>query len=93
MIPLSGRVPGRASGPSQSRDNGGGGLHYVSWKSVCPFRVFPSKGIYRHKGDVSGGPGAHTTWWRGQGVARATLWCDRLLVRPRLSSGLRLPFR
>jgi hypothetical protein len=51
-----------------------------------------------------GGPGAHTTWWRGQGVARATLWCGqgmaratlwcgRLLVWLRLSSGLRLPFR
>jgi hypothetical protein len=43
MIPLSGRVPGRASGPSQSRDDDGGGLQYVSWKSVCPLRVFPSK--------------------------------------------------
>jgi hypothetical protein len=37
-----------------------------------------------------GGLGAHTTWWRGQGVARATLWCGRLLVFLRLSFGLRL---
>jgi hypothetical protein len=58
MIPLSGRVPGRASGPYQSRDDDGGGLQYVSWKSVRPFRVFPSKGIYRWKGDVRG-------WTRG----------------------------
>jgi hypothetical protein len=36
MIPLSGRVPGRASGPSRSRDDDGGGLQYVSWKSVHP---------------------------------------------------------
>jgi hypothetical protein len=42
-----------------------------------------------------GGPGAHTTWWHGQGVARTTLtlWCGRLLVWLRLSPGLRLPFR
>jgi hypothetical protein len=58
MIPLSGRVSGRASGPSRSRDDDGGGLQYVSWKSVRPLRVFPSKGIYRRKGDVRG-------WTRG----------------------------
>jgi hypothetical protein len=32
VIPLSGRVLGRASGPSGSRVNDGGGLQYVSWK-------------------------------------------------------------
>jgi hypothetical protein len=54
MIPLSGRVPERASRPSQSRDDDGDDLQYVSWKSVRPLRVFPSKGIYRRKGDVRG---------------------------------------
>jgi hypothetical protein len=34
--------------------------------------------------------GAHTTWWRGQGVTRATLWCSRLLAALRLPFGLRL---
>jgi hypothetical protein len=63
MIPLSGRVPGRASGPSRSRDDDGGGLQYVSWKSVRLLRVFPSNGIYRWKGDVRG-------WTRGPQVAR-----------------------
>jgi hypothetical protein len=58
MIPLSGRVSGRASGPSRSQDDDGGGLQYVSWKSVRPLRVFSSKGIYWRKGDVSG-------WTRG----------------------------
>jgi hypothetical protein len=58
MIPLFGRVPGRASGPSRSRDNDGGGLQYVLWKSVHLLRVFPLKGIYRRKGDVRG-------WTRG----------------------------
>jgi hypothetical protein len=52
MIPLFGRVPGRASRPSRSRDDDGGGLQYVSWKSVSSFRVFSMKGIYRRKGDV-----------------------------------------
>jgi hypothetical protein len=84
---------GRASGPSRSWDDDGGGLQYVSWKSVRALRVFPSKGNYRQKGDFRG-------WTRGPhhlvvrpGVARATLWCGRLLVRLRLSFGLRLPFR
>jgi hypothetical protein len=66
MIPLSGRVPGRVSGPSQSQDNDGSGLQYVLWKSVRHFRVFPSKGIYRRKGDVR----------------RWTRWSHHLVVRP-----------
>jgi hypothetical protein len=37
-----------------------------------------------------GGPGGPTTWWRGQGLARATLWCGRPLVPLRLSFGLHL---
>jgi hypothetical protein len=43
MIPLFGRVLGRALGPSRSQDDDDGGLQYVSWKSVCPLRVFLSK--------------------------------------------------
>jgi hypothetical protein len=59
MIPLSGRVPRRASGPSRSRDDDGGGFH----------RVFPMKGIYRWKGNVRGwtrGP-HHLVAWPGGG--------------------------
>jgi hypothetical protein len=62
-------------------------------KSVRPLRVFPSKGIYRWKGDVR----MWTRWshhlvaWPG--VARATQWCGYLLVHLRLSSGLRLRVR
>jgi hypothetical protein len=40
-----------------------------------------------------GGPGGHTTLWRGQGVACATLWCGRLLTPLRLFFGLRLRVR
>jgi hypothetical protein len=36
-----------------------------------------------------GGPGGHTTWWRGQGLGRATLWCVWPLVPLHLSFGLR----
>jgi hypothetical protein len=54
VIPLSGRVPGRASGPSQSRVDDGGGLQYVFWKRVRAPRVFLSRGLYRRKGDVRG---------------------------------------
>jgi hypothetical protein len=43
MIPLSDRVPRRASGPSQTRVDDGGGLQFVSWKSVWALRVFPMK--------------------------------------------------
>jgi hypothetical protein len=85
MIPLSGRVLGRASGPSRSRDDDAGGLQYVSWKSVRLLRVFPTKGIYRRKGDVRGWtrrPHHQVAW---PGVACATLMYGRLLVRLRLS--------
>jgi hypothetical protein len=93
MIPLSGRLPGRASGPSRSRDDDGGDLQYVSWKSVRLFRVFLSKGIYKQTGDVR----RWTRWshhlvpWPG--VACTTLWCGCPLVHLRLSSGLRLRVR
>jgi hypothetical protein len=49
MIPLSGRVPGRASRSSRSRDDDGNGLQYVLWKSVHPLGFLPTKGIYRQK--------------------------------------------
>jgi hypothetical protein len=52
VIPLTGRVPRRAYGPSRSRINDGGGLQYVSRKIDRGFRFFPSRGIYRRKGGV-----------------------------------------
>jgi hypothetical protein len=54
MIPLSGRVPGRASGPSRSRDDDGGGLQYVSWKSVRPLRGFPVEVNLEAEGQCQG---------------------------------------
>jgi hypothetical protein len=51
-IPLSSRVPRRASGPSRSRINDGGGLHYVSRKIDRGPLGFLLRGIYRQKGGV-----------------------------------------
>jgi hypothetical protein len=42
---------------------------------------------------LEGGPGAHTTWWRSQGVACATLWCGQPLAPLRLCFGLHLCVR
>jgi hypothetical protein len=44
VIPLSGRVPGRASGPSRARIDDGGSLQYVSRKIDWAFRFFPVEG-------------------------------------------------
>jgi hypothetical protein len=62
-IPLSGRVPERAPGSSQSRD--GSSLQYVSWKRDLSFRSFLSRGTYRRKGIVRGGAS-----WPHHGAAR-----------------------
>jgi hypothetical protein len=62
MIPLSGKVPGRASRPSRSQDDDGGGLQYVCGK------VFVSLGFSRQREFIGGramskgGLGVHTAW-------------------------------
>jgi hypothetical protein len=66
VIPLSGRMPGRASGPFRSRVNDGGSLKYVSWKIDLVFRVFMSRRIYRRKG----------------GIRRWVRWPHHLVARP-----------
>jgi hypothetical protein len=52
MIPLSGRVPGRAYGPSRSRVDDGGDLQFVLWKLIGLFRFSVLRRIYRKKGGV-----------------------------------------
>jgi hypothetical protein len=60
VIPLSGRVPGRASRPSRSRIDDGGGLQYVFWK-IDRVLGFSHGGEYIGGWAMSGGgPGAHT---------------------------------
>jgi hypothetical protein len=67
VIPLSGRVPGRASGPSRSRVDDGGGLQYVSWKIDRGFMFSCREEYIGGRAADGGGPGAHTRPWRGQG--------------------------
>jgi hypothetical protein len=65
VILLSGRVPGRASRPSLSRVDDGGGLQYVSWK-IDRALGFSRRGEYiGGRAASGGGPGGPTTWWRG----------------------------
>jgi hypothetical protein len=88
VIPLSGRVPARASGPSRSRVNDGSGLQYISRKIDRGFR-FSCRGEYIGRRTASGGGlGGPTTWWHGPGVGRATLWCGCPLAPLRLCFGL-----
>jgi hypothetical protein len=69
VIPLSGRVPGRASGPSRSRIDGGGGLQYVSWKIDRVFR-FSRRGEYiGGRATLGGGPGSPPPGAAGHGLA------------------------
>jgi hypothetical protein len=87
VIALSGRVPGRASGPSRSRVDDGGDLQYVFWKRVRAPRVFSMEGINRRKGDVRrwtrwshhlvarpGGDPRHHMVWLPLGPPPALLW-------------------
>jgi hypothetical protein len=66
VIPLSERVPGRASGPSRSRVDDADGLQYVLWKINRVLRVFSLRRIYRRKG----------------GVRRWARWLHHLVARP-----------
>jgi hypothetical protein len=67
VIPLSGRVPGRASGPSRSRVADGGGLQYVLRKIDWGF-CFSRRGEYiGGRAASGGGPG----WLTPGGVAKA----------------------
>jgi hypothetical protein len=68
VIPLSGRVPGRAYGPSRSHVDGCG-LQYVLWKIDRVFRFSSPRRIYRRKGSIR-------RWarWPHHLVAWATGW-------------------
>jgi hypothetical protein len=70
-IPLSGRVPGRASRPSRSRVDDGGGSRCVSEKLIGSLG-FTRRGVFIGKGAAPEvGQGALTTGGRGPGAGRA----------------------
>jgi hypothetical protein len=68
-------VQGRASGPSRSRVDDGGGLQYVSRK-IDWVLGFSRRGEYiGGRAASGGGPGQLTPWWHGPGLGRAALGC------------------
>ena len=67
MIPLSGSVPGRASEPSQTRvDDGGGYGTFHGWR-LGYLGFSRGKQYIGGRAMSVGAQGAHTTWPRGQG--------------------------
>jgi hypothetical protein len=79
-IPLSGRVLGRASGPSLSQVNDGGGSRCVSGKVIGSLG-FSRRGVFIGEGASSEvDRGGHTHRGRGQGLGRAALLCGRLVA-------------
>jgi hypothetical protein len=88
VIPLSGTVPGRASGPSRSS-----GRRWW-WIAMCSGKVIGSLGFSRRGVFIGEGAasevdqGAHTTRGRGPALGRATLWCGRPPARLRLLFGV-----
>jgi hypothetical protein len=89
VIHLSGRVPGRASGPSQSRVDDDGGLQYFLWKLIGVFRFSRREEYIGRRAASECGPGAHNIAQRGQGVAHAMAWGGRPLAPLHLIFGLR----
>jgi hypothetical protein len=87
VIPLSGRVPGRAYGLSRSRVDDGGGSRCVSGK-VIGCLGFSCRGVFIGEGAASEvDHGGVTTKGRGPGAGRATLWCGRPVAPLRLLFG------
>jgi hypothetical protein len=79
-ISLSGRVPGRALGPSRSRVDDSGGLRYLSG-ILIGYLGFSRRGVFIGEGAMSGvGRGAVTHRRRGQGPGRSALLCGALVA-------------
>jgi hypothetical protein len=90
VIPLFGRVPGRASEPSGTRvDNDGGYRTFRGWRLGC-LGFFPRMWIYRRKGEVGGCPRGphHGAVHPGGGPRHHQVWPPRF---PALSP-LRTPW-
>jgi hypothetical protein len=72
-IPLSGRVPGRASRPSQFQVDDDGGSRCVSGKLIG-YLGFSRRGVFIGEGAASEvDQGGHTRRGRSQGLGRAAL--------------------
>jgi hypothetical protein len=84
VIPLSGRVPGRASGPSRSWVDDSGGSRCVSGKLIG-YLGFSRRGVFIGEGAASEvGQGGLTHRGRGPGAGHAALWCGQPVAPLRL---------
>jgi hypothetical protein len=90
MIPLSGRVPGRASEPSLTRVDGDGGYWTFHGWRLGPLGFFRRCEFIDGRARSVDARGAHTIGWRGQGLGRTTTRCGRLIACFWLSFELRL---
>ena len=74
--------------PRSRVDDGGGYGTFCGWRLID--LGFSRRGQYIGERAMSvGARGAHTTWWRGQGGARAATWCGHLGALLSLCFGLR----
>jgi hypothetical protein len=58
-------------------------------KAICPLGSSLQGEFIDEQETSGGGLGGLTTWWRGQGLGHATLWCGWPLAPLRLIFGLR----
>jgi hypothetical protein len=80
VIPLSGRVPGRASGPSRSLGRRRQRIVMCSGKVIGSLG-FSHRGVFIGEGAMSGvGRGAVTHRGHSQGPGRAALLCGALMA-------------
>jgi hypothetical protein len=87
-IPLSDRVPGRASGPSQSRVDDDSGSRCVSGKLIG-YLGFSRRGLFMGEGAASEvDQGGLTHRGRGQGLGCAALLCGQPVAPLRILFGL-----
>jgi hypothetical protein len=87
-ILLSGRVPGRAFGPSRSQVDDGGGSRCV-FEKLIGCLGFSRRGVFIGEGAASEvDRGGLTHRGRGQGLGRAALLCGWLMAPLRLLFGL-----
>jgi hypothetical protein len=86
-IPLSSRVPGRASGPSRSRVNDSGGSQYLSGILIRSLG-FSRRGVFISEWASSQvDQGSHTHRGHDQGLGHAALLCGQALAPLRLLYG------
>jgi hypothetical protein len=88
VSPLSGRVPGRASGPSQSWVDDGGGSRCVSRKLIGCLGFSRRRVFIGEEAASEMDQGGLTHRGRGPGAGRAALCCGRPVAPLRLLFGL-----